>query len=218
MTSEDYFRTRFTPDARRTAVWKEISRFIQARDVPRHARILELGAGYCDFINQIEGRERHALDVADSVRRHAADGVVVHVGSCTSLSPFADKSLDVVFASNLFEHLTREELSATLAEVRRVLVPDGRLIVLQPNFRYCSRRYFDDYTHLQVFSHVSLADRLSSAGFQILRVEPRFMPFSLKSRVPAAPLLVRLYLWAPFRPGAGQMLLVARPGAAPGAP
>ncbi len=38
----------------------------------------------------------------------------------------------------------------------------------------------------------------------------RFLPFSMRSRVPKWPWLVRLYLRLPFKPMAGQMLLVAR--------
>ena len=70
-------------------------------------------------------------------------------------------------------------------------------------------RYFDDYTHVQVFSHVSLRDRLAAAGFRVVDVRPRFLPFSMKSRLPAAGFLVWWYLRSPLKPLAGQMLVVA---------
>jgi SAM-dependent methyltransferase len=204
-----YFATRFGYDAARDVVWQEVSRYLQDREIPATATILELGAGYCHFINHIRGKARHALDLSPDVARQAAAGVVPHVGSCASLDMFVDGSVDVVFASNLFEHLTREELGRTLREIRRVLSNDGRLIVVQPNFRYCAREYFDDYTHLQVFTHVSLADRLRADGFTLRRVVPRFLPFSMKSRLPRSRFLVRLYLRSPFKPFGAQMLVVA---------
>ena len=207
--AEDYFKTRFTYDAKRDAVWREVGAYLQARYIPPSSRILDLGAGYCHFINNVEGRERHALDASETVAEYAAPGVVAHAQSCTHLDGFADDSLDVVFSSNLFEHLTREDLNATLAELRRVLRPGGRLLVVQPNFKYCAADYFDDYTHVQIFTHVGLADLLAASGFRPLDVRPRFLPFSMKSRLPKASLLVRLYLRAPFKPFAGQMLLVA---------
>jgi SAM-dependent methyltransferase len=205
-----YFATRFGYDAGRDLVWQEVSRFLQRRDIPETATILEIGAGYCHFINNIRGKARYALDLSPELPTRAAGGVVAHVGSCTSLAMFADSSIDVVFASNLFEHLTRGELSATLAEIRRVLAGQGRLIVVQPNFRYCARDYFDDYTHLQVFTHVGLADRLRAEGFRVLRSLPRFLPFSMKSRLPKSRWLVRMYLHSPFKPFGAQMLLVAQ--------
>jgi len=204
-----YFETRFAPDPSRAGVWGAIVRHLRPY-LPRNGAVLELGAGYCAFINAVEARERHALDLFPDLPGHAAPGVRTHVQGCDDLAGFADASLDVVFASNLFEHLDRAQLGRTLVEVRRVLRPGGRLILMQPNYRYCSREYFDDYTHLLVFTHVSLPDVLAAHGFTVERVVPRFMPFSLKSRLPRWPWLVDLYLAQPFRPFAKQMLVVAR--------
>jgi SAM-dependent methyltransferase len=205
----NYHESRFTYDARRDRVWREVCRYLQRRHVPPTARVLELGAGYCHFINNIVAAERHALDLFPRLSEYAGPGVIAHVGECTSLDSFEDGSFDVVFASNLFEHLDRDELTRTLAEVRRVLSPLGRLVLIQPNFKYCYADYFDDYTHKFVFTHVSLCDLLLSEGFGIRTVVPRFLPFSMKARVPKAGWLVRLYLASPYRPTAGQMLVVA---------
>ncbi|RIK91693.1 MAG: methyltransferase type 11 [Proteobacteria bacterium] len=206
-----YFRSRFVPEAGRAATWRVVCRYLE-RFVPADARLLDLGAGYCSFVNHVRAAERHALDAYPGFVAFADAGVRTHVGSCTDLSAFAPRSLDVVFASNLLEHLGGEELEATLREVVRVLAPGGRFVLVQPNFRYCVREYFDDYTHRTVFTHVSLADLLRAHGFEIERVEPRFLPLSFKSRLPTWPWLVRLYLALPWRPKAGQMLVVGRRG------
>ena len=87
--------------------------------------------------------------------------------------------------------------------------PDGRLIVVQPNFRLEPFRYFDDFTHRTAFTEGGFADFLASCGFRVIHKEPRFMPFSMKSRIPVAAWLVRLYLSLPFRPMAGQFLAIA---------
>ena len=205
-----YFATRFGYDPNRDFVWREVCRYLQPRDIPSDGVVLEIGAGYCHFINQIHGRERHALDLSPDLPQRVAAGVQAHVGSCTSLPMFQDGSVDVVFASNLFEHLTREEFSAALQEIRRVLRPGGRLVIVQPNFKYCAPDYFDDYTHLQVFTHLSMSDRLTADGFQIQRIEPRFLPFSMKSRLPKSSTLVWLYLRSPFKPFGAQMLVIAQ--------
>lgn len=208
-TYQNYHSSRFTHDIRRDGVWREVCRYLQRRHIPHAARVLELGAGYCHFINNIVATERHALDLFPRLSEYAAPGVTAHVRNCNSLAPFAQRSFDVVFASNLLEHLERDELSGTLAEVHRVLVPGGRLVLIQPNFKYCYADYFDDYTHKFVFTHVSLCDLLRNERFEIRAVEPRFLPFSMKAKVPKAGWLVRLYLVSPYRPMAGQMLVVA---------
>ena len=132
------------------------------------------------------------------------------MGSCTRLDFLDASAVDVVFASNLLEHLELSDVLATVREVRRVLKPGGTLLLLQPNFRFAYREYFDDYTHRTVFTDRSLPDLLSACDFGIMRVESRFLPFSLRSGLPAYPWLVNAYLRSPWRPWAGQMLVIAQ--------
>ena len=203
-----YFSSRYAPDERRDNVWKAVAGYLQ-RYIPETGSVLDVGAGYCFFINHISAAQKHALDIFPGFTEHAKTGVHTHVGSCTDLRAFSNQQMDAVFASNVLEHLTREETRETLHEIRRVLKPGGRLLVLQPNFYTAYRNYFDDYTHIQVFSHAGLADLLATNGFHVDRVEPGFLPFSFKSRWPAWSWLVTLYLRLPYRPLAKQMLVVA---------
>jgi SAM-dependent methyltransferase len=211
---QEYFRTRFPYDPRRSGIWREVVRYIQGRYIPQDSKVMDLGAGYCDFINHVQAGEKYAVDVFERLPEFAAPDVSVRIQSCTDLSFLPDDHLDVIFASNLFEHLTHDELLETLAETRRVLREDGRLILLQPNFKYCYRTYFDDYTHLQVFTHMGIYDLLEMAGLEIEFMHPKFLPVNLKStvrlRIPFLPFVVRAYLHSPFKPRAGQMLVVAR--------
>ena len=211
---QEYFNTRFQYDPLRFQVWEPVTAYIQQKYVAPDARVLDLGAGYCDFINHVKGSEKYAVDVFDRLEEYAADDVTTFKRSCNDLSPLGDDSLDVVFASNLFEHLTHDELLETIAEVRRVLRPDGRLILLQPNFKYCYKTYFDDYTHLQVFTHLGMYDLLEMAGMEIEAMHPRFLPVNMKStlrlKIPFLSFIIHTYMRSPFKPLAGQMLVVAR--------
>ena len=95
----------------------------------------------------------------------------------------------------------------------------GRLIVIQPNFRYAAKHYFDDYTHRSVFTDVSLPNLLRAHGFAIDRVDPRFLPYSMRgTKLPIRRWTVRAYLRSPFRPMAGQMLVIAHRGPSGSAP
>lgn len=208
MDDSDYRRTRYTYDPRRAAVWRHITHDL-ARWIPADADVLELGAGYCDFSNHVVARSRTALDIDPSFKQHAAEGVHCVAGDCTDLSAFDDASFDVVFASNLLEHLDRPALRELLAHLRRVLRPGGRFVVIQPNFRLRPKQYFDDYTHVSVFTDRSLPDFLDSEGMHVEHVAARYLPLTMKSRLAGAHRLVPLYLRSPIKPLAGQMLVVA---------
>ena len=91
----------------------------------------------------------------------------------------------------------------------RGLRPGERVILVQPNFRDCSTEYVDDYTHVTVFTHVSLTDLLSASRVCVEKVVPRCMPFSMQRCLPQWSWAVALYLRSPIRPMAKQMLIVA---------
>src|SRR5262249_7922972 len=152
------------PDASRDGLWCVLCDYL-ARYVKPEDSVLELGGGYCNFINNIKAREKHVVDVFDGILKYAQEGVTAHVGSCTDLTTFPPSNFDVVFASNLFEHLTWPELDATVAGVRRILRPTGKLVLIQPNFKHSYREYFDDYTHRLIFTDASLTDYLRTRGF-----------------------------------------------------
>ena len=54
----------------------------------QNGAVLELGGGYCHFINNIRAAEKHVVDLYPGVTEHAAHGVVAHVQSCSDLSNF----------------------------------------------------------------------------------------------------------------------------------
>lgn len=206
--SESYFATRLAPDAARAAVWAHVTAYLQ-RWIPADAAVLDLAAGYGDFSANVRARRRVALDMNPALPTLLAPGIESVVGDATDLSRFADGEFDAVFASNFLEHLEHDAVDRCLTEVRRVLRPGGRLLLVQPNFRLAPGAYFDDYTHRTIFTDRSLADLLVARGFSLVQVEPRFLPLTLKSRLKSGHRLVPLYLRLPYRPLAGQMLHVA---------
>jgi SAM-dependent methyltransferase len=205
-----YFESRFTPDPRRDRVWRQIVSYLSRWWNP-NAAVLDVGAGYCSFINAVSARRRVAVDVHGRLAEFAQAGVECLDCSATKLN-LADATFDVVFASNLLEHLDRGEIRQALAEFHRVLRDPGRLILVQPNYRLRSAEYFDDYTHVTPLSDRSLADLLTVSGFRPVVVRARFLPLSLRSRGSRLTFLVPLYLRSPWRPFAGQMLIVADRG------
>lgn len=208
-----YHSAHLTPDASRTVVWRVIAGHL-ARWISPDAVVLELGAGYCDWINHVRASRRVASDIWTDFGQHAAPGVETMVlDAGRDMARLPDAGFDAVLASNLLEHFEPDAVAGLVRQVARVLKPGGRFLMVQPNFRYAYRAYFDDYTHRSIFTDVSLPALLRSCGFEIDTVDPTFMPYSMQgSAVTPRAWMVRLYLASPFRPRAGQMLVVARKG------
>jgi ubiquinone/menaquinone biosynthesis C-methylase UbiE len=209
MIDAAYHQTRFQPDPRRRVLWQTLVACVFQKQIPPDAVVLELGAGYGDFINAVKARRRLAVDVWPGMIAHLEPGVEGLVTSITQLDGVPDGSVDYVFSSNCFEHVSQPDLVACLAQLRRKMKPGAMISIVQPNFKYCFRDYFDDYTHVAIYTAQGLSDLLAANGFRVVRCVSRFMPLTLKSRVPAHPWLIRLYLMSPFKPLAGQMLISA---------
>jgi SAM-dependent methyltransferase len=197
----------------RQDIWQVLcSDFFQAW-VPSTATVLDLAAGHCEFINNIRAARRIAVDLNPDVQRRAHAGVETYLQRSDRLEIIEDGSIDVIFVSNFFEHVTRDVIMSTLAEARRALKPTGRLLVLQPNVRFCKRDYWQFFDHITPVDDRALAEALAAAGFDIEKCIPRFLPYSTKSRLPSRPSLVRLYLKVPlaWRVLGAQAFMVATP-------
>ena len=129
---------------------------------------------------------------------------------------FGDDAFDLVVAREVIEHVPPDEVSAFVAELRRVLRPGGTLVVTTPT---TNRRVPDK--HFQHFTEASLRSAVTgTGGFQVEVVEglgwfPSHPRVERAYRyVIALPALWRLDAWcgtrslAPAR--ADDLLLVAR--------
>jgi SAM-dependent methyltransferase len=217
MRLDDIYRNRF-PEADRaakTAVWRVLCRHFFQRYIGPADVVLDIGAGFGEFLSNIQCGRRIAVDVERLSGRQlppGSDEILVASHELSSQVPAA--SVDVVFCSNVFEHLPNTAIFlATLAEIRQVLRPGGRLLVLQPNIRLVGGAYWDFVDHHLPLTERSLVEACESTGFRVTEVITRFLPYTTRSALPTAPWLVRLYLMCPpvWRLMGGQTFLVATP-------
>jgi SAM-dependent methyltransferase len=210
MTREMYFQTRFVQDAQREVLWQTLCRYYFNRLINPTDCVLELGTGYACFINAVAAGRRIAVDSWEGFPKHLVSGIESHVGDVTDLGFLKPSSVNFVFASNLFEHVSQEAFASVLQQLKSALARGGTLNILQPNYYYAYREYFDDYTHRTVYTHKSICDFLEAYGYEVMECHPRFLPLTVKSRLPVSPILIRLYLALPWKPMGKQMFIRAR--------
>ena len=178
----------------KNGVWREITTYLQ-RWVPADARVLDIAcdAGY--FIRNVTAGERWATDVRDVSARLGPDINFVQVDATNLTSAVPGGVFDVAFVSNYLEHLADSDtVIRQLAQIRSVLKPDGRLIVLQPNIRYVGGAYWDFLDHHLPLTERSLVEALELVRLRPVEVRARFLPYTTKSALPQHPFLVWLYL------------------------
>lgn len=219
---EALYRRRFAgvSPQKRAALWQVLCQVVLQPYVRATDTVLDVGAGFCEFINAIRCGRKIAVDSNPGLRECTAPGVEPIVGEIPGvLETVADASVQVVFCSNFFEHLPdKGTVLVVLRHVHRVLSADGRLLIIQPNIRYAYKEYWDFFDHHVPLSHGSLREALQMTGFDIEMLRPRFLPYTTKSRLPQAAWLVRLYLALPPAQWllGKQMLVVARKGGGQG--
>jgi SAM-dependent methyltransferase len=200
MDLQSLYQSRF-PEASLKAkndIWKVICDRYFSRYIAPSDTVVDIGSGYCEFINNISAAEKIAVDLNPDVRRFANPGIRIINESCTAIASLASESADVVFMSNFLEHLPNKQLILdTFSEARRILRPGGRIMVLQPNIRFVGGEYWDFFDHHTPLTDRSLVEALELTGMRIQLVVPRFLPYTTRSALPQAPWLVRLYLATP---------------------
>lgn len=161
--------------------------------------VLDLAAGYCEFINNIECKKKIAVDLNEKTKEKATKGVKVYKALSTKLPKELTSKVDVVFTSNFFEHLdSKNELIETLEEIHRVLKPGGQLMVLQPNIRLVGNQYWDYVDHTLPMTEKSLHEAFLLTGFKTTYKKTRFLPYTANSKIPAYPILIKIYLRFPI--------------------
>lgn len=207
MQQADYlqrlYANRFDPNQQKAKLrlWKVLVREFLQKYVSPDSTVLDIGGGYCEFINQIQAKHKFLIDLNPDAKTFANSNVKVFnldilKNDKSHLVP--ESQFDVIFVSNFFEHLrSKEELIEVLAFCYSRLKVGGSLLIIQPNFKYAFREYYDFIDHCLPITDASLQEVLQAVGYSIDELIPRFLPFTTKGR-PSSTLLLKIYLKMPL--------------------
>ena len=159
---------------------------------PSDARFLDFSCGYGDMIaacfKHMRGtQEIHATDFSPNLVRHVSDRFARQPrfkGAMLSTSlpcPFPQGLFDVVFATEVIEHLVDHELDAMLTECRRLLKPGGQVFFTTPNNEdYDAAKVFcpecgciyHRWQHVRIWTADTLRTYMERAGFVTRLITP----------------------------------------------
>ena len=151
-------------------------------EIEPQSTILDVACGTCEFerllLNQNPTQKITGIDISEKMlniareKYRAYPSVKFHQASVHSL-PFSSQSFDVVVSANAFHYFDRPQVA--LAEMKRVLKPNGKVIILDWNKDYPVCRICDwllqifDPAHQQCYTQEELHKLLISAEFKIHR-------------------------------------------------
>ena len=130
---------RFVPWIRESAIaYEHLHRYAYAAELVTDKRVLDMacGEGYGSNLLAAGAASVIGVDIDEKVIRHASakygsTKLQFLSGSITALPIPDDHSFDVIVCFEAIEHI--EDQDALLAEVQRLLKPDGVFIVSTPN-------------------------------------------------------------------------------------
>jgi SAM-dependent methyltransferase len=147
-------------------------RYLYASRFQGRDRVLDIGPGRCWFTRQDSARITAIEPEQVLVDHYSREGLDIRAGSVYAI-PFADASVDGVFCCWLFEHL--EDPAKAIAEIGRVLRPDGYACLIVPSPRTLGTTFYDDYTHIRPFTRASLLHLAKAGEFRRAEVSPLFL-------------------------------------------
>jgi len=190
------YRFKDIDQSSRVNVWQEIGPFIY-NFLGKPQRVLDPAAGRCEFVNSLPAVECWAVDEVQYPEMNADKTKIVI--SDVMEADLPESYFDGIFVSNFLEHLpSQTAISAFLEKMHGVLRPGGKIAIMGPNYRYCSKHYWDCADHIIALTHLAVQEHLYTAGFTPSKTFPQFLPFSFRGILPPSRTLTRLYLRQPL--------------------
>lgn len=174
------------------------SRFkIMADLVDSNQGILDLGCGTGDFIKILSKKNKkvEGIEISKKVAQIAQKkGLKIKISDLHTTFPYSKNSFDTVTAGEIIEHIYDTDFF--LEEIKRILKPNGFLILSTPNIATLGRRLMllfgvnplietsldHSAGHIRYFTKKSLSDLLEKHNFKITKFTSDSINFDQKGK------------------------------------
>ena len=140
-------------------LWKDLEdstiKLIEKIGAPivKESVVLDVGVGTGRLLDLVDAKEKYGLDISISYLKKVKKLGVEVICSKVEDMPFEDSSFDIVFATDILEHVL--DLNKAIEHMTRVLKPNGYLIFRVPYKEdiepYLTEEYPYEFSHLRNF-------------------------------------------------------------------
>jgi 2-polyprenyl-3-methyl-5-hydroxy-6-metoxy-1,4-benzoquinol methylase len=145
-------------------------------------KLMDLGCGLGDFLNGVNKDGTYSaigVDISDDAIAHVKSRFGLSVYNESALSSFDESSFDVITQWHVLEHVLL--LNERMAQLKRLLKPDGTLFIAVPNSDSWDAKYYNKYwdaydvpRHLYHFNQKSFNLLMEKSGFKVTETHPMF--------------------------------------------
>ena len=138
--------------------------------------MLDMGCGFGEFLKYLVGKGVACFGI-DSNAAHVAMcnefGLVTQVGNILDFR--SEKKFENAILDNVLEHLDQNEIALFFGNIRNVLTPKGRLIVIVP----CLKGQSKDPTHKTYVTKDLISNISSKHGIKLIEMVKFLMCWEL---------------------------------------
>jgi 2-polyprenyl-3-methyl-5-hydroxy-6-metoxy-1,4-benzoquinol methylase len=142
----------------------------------KKGKILDIGAGTGDFLVIAAKNGWKTTGLEPSVKAKAI-AKSKGVNFVKALSEIEDNSADVVTMWHVLEHVP--DIEAHISELKRIVKPDGIIIIAVPNFKSYDAQYYGRYwaaydvpRHLWHFSKTAIKMLFEKQQMELIKIKP----------------------------------------------
>lgn len=142
----------------------------------KKGKILDIGAGTGDFLVIAAKNGWKTTGLEPSVKAKAI-AQSKGVNFVKALSEIEDNSADVVTMWHVLEHVP--DIEAHISELKRIVKPDGIIIIAVPNFKSYDAQYYGRYwaaydvpRHLWHFSKTAIKMLFEKQQMELIKIKP----------------------------------------------
>jgi len=155
----------------------------ELKALPRDARILEVGCGDGSFTKDLATFSSNvtAIDIsAEQVEQNkrAYPQIDFRQHDVAELFPFADRTFDIIWCSEVLEHLF--DPAYALQEMHRIMAPGGKLLVTVPHHGFFKNllitlfkwdaHFVPSNPHIRFYSRNTLGQLVKTSGFDEIKM------------------------------------------------
>lgn len=152
---------------------KLIKYIINKYKIKSKMKVLDLGCGRGDFLEpfKYENIDIYGVDFAENSIKDlkSKNYNVKYCDFGVASIPFKNDYFDIIFSKSVIEHLDNPE--NYLSEIKRILKPNGRLLIMAPDWYSQYMIFYNDYTHKHPYTLESLKNTLINYDFKEIKID-----------------------------------------------